>query len=63
MIVRENGKIVFCCDMCSDTIDTEEKDFAEALKIARKIGWLFMKDGGNGWAHICPTCNGEGIAQ
>ena len=52
MIDRQRGKIVFECDACSDTLETDTDDFTEANVQRRDAGWSAMKVEGE-WIHFC----------
>jgi hypothetical protein len=55
MLTRIGGKIVFECDQCADTLDTEESDFGDALGVMRDSGWKAVKIGQD-WSHRCDAC-------
>jgi hypothetical protein len=54
-IDRQYGKINFECDNCGDTIETESKDFDEAMSAMRADGWRSVRDDG-AWKHYCKEC-------
>lgn len=58
MLTRIYGEIVFQCDCCDKTLDTDTKDFDEALSKMRSEEWKCRKSGKD-WLHYCPDCNGE----
>ena len=53
-IERIKGNVAFFCDRnsCTESIDTETRDFAEAKDMAKEEGWVFAKRGEN-WKHFC----------
>lgn len=54
-IARQEGTIWFLCDRCSNTLDTEEADFGEAVAVMQGAGWTALRVGTPGdWEHICP---------
>jgi len=55
MIDRQRGNLVFECDMCPETLETEQPDFATAWRVAEREGWERSKIG-NDWLHACQTC-------
>lgn len=52
-IERQEGTIWFLCDRCSNALDTEERDFAEALIAMKAAGWSSWRDRAGEWEHIC----------
>jgi hypothetical protein len=61
-IERIYGEIAFICDECSDTMETGEADFTEALANAKMEGWVSMKVGGD-WNHYCSGCSRRAAAH
>lgn len=55
MLTRIHGKYVFECDACGDTLETETKDFNEALRIMRDANWRAQQVGSD-WVHSCFGC-------
>ena len=55
MIDRQFGKVVYECDNCGDGLDTEEREFEDALSVFRAAGWLAEKVGRE-WVHTCGKC-------
>lgn len=53
MIDRQRGKIIFECDACGDTLETDESDFADANRARRDAGWAAVHVKGDEWAHYC----------
>lgn len=43
------------CDVCGDILETDTKDFYEAIQIAKREDWLIRKID-NEWTHTCPDC-------
>jgi hypothetical protein len=52
---RQRGVILFECDSCDEVLDTETKDFDEALANLRRAEWSARKIGRD-WIHGCPKC-------
>lgn len=52
MIDHQRGQIVFECDACGDTLDTDTREFDEANALRREEGWLAEKVGRD-WVHFC----------
>lgn len=55
MLTRIHGKIVFECEGCSETLETDERDFSEAKDILDNSGWKARLTGRD-WSHYCPLC-------
>lgn len=55
MLARQHGKIVFECDVCGETLETDEREFAEAKAVLDDEGWRARKLGAD-WMHYCPEC-------
>jgi hypothetical protein len=55
MINRLDGKLVICCDFCSDEDASDTDDFTEAWGMWKDDGWRAFKEGGE-WQHKCPNC-------
>lgn len=53
MLTRIYGKFVFECEMCTETLETNTHDFAEAKRCMDEAGWRAEKIGKN-WEHRCP---------
>lgn len=53
------GKVVFECYTCDATLETDTKDFVEALTILRENEWGKKKNRKNKWRHFCPDCWGR----
>jgi hypothetical protein len=57
MLDRQKGKIIFECDGCLETLETDTGYFEEALTILRREGWWATPVEGGDWEHKCPECN------
>jgi hypothetical protein len=55
MQTRIHGKIVFECDSCAESLDTQEGQFAEARNALREAEWKSHQRGGI-WFHYCDEC-------
>ena len=44
------------CDTCPETIETEDREFAEAKDFAFGKGWRRYKGPDDKWADSCPVC-------
>lgn len=59
MLDRQSGKIVFECDGCEETLDTETSDFSEARATLQGENWRTVNEGHETkpvWSHYCPRC-------
>jgi uncharacterized protein (DUF983 family) len=56
MLDRQHGDVVFECDACGTTLETETSDFGSARNLLRREGWRARKLG-DGWMHFCPKCD------
>jgi len=56
MIDRQNGDVVFECDMCGEVLESATSDFNSAWNQAKRDGWRAKKIGTE-WAHECPKCH------
>lgn len=52
MIDSHHGKIVFECDLCPETLETEVSSFQEAWAFAKREGWRSKQVDGE-WVHSC----------
>ena len=52
MIDHQYGDIVFECDACGETLETDSSDFDEANILRRRAGWSAQKLQ-NEWLHFC----------
>jgi hypothetical protein len=59
MLTHIHGRHVFECDACGETLETETKDFSEALRIMRSAEWR-ARQVGSDWVHTCFGCAEEG---
>lgn len=57
-IERQDGRIVFFCDWCTNTLETGEADFQDALRVKKLEGWGSRKDGQE-WIDVCEECKAE----
>lgn len=55
MLERIAGDIVFECDSCPESLETETDDFQEAKAELQRAGWKTYNQGGE-WCHSCPAC-------
>ena len=54
-LTRDKGLIVFQCDECHDTLETETKSFQGALDLLKaEKGWE-MRKLGSYWYHFCSS--------
>lgn len=58
MLTKIHGHHQFECDACSDTLATNTRDFAEALRIMRASDWR-ARQIGQDWVHTCFGCADE----
>lgn len=58
MLTRIHGKINFECDDCSEVLDTETRDFDDAMDKLRSEMWICRKVGKD-WSHYCSDCAPE----
>lgn len=62
-ITRDRGFIVYECDHCHETLETETKEFDEATKAAKDEAWL-TRPLGRLWFNFCgPGCLRDFIAK
>lgn len=59
MIERQYGKIIFICDSCGDSLETDTKDFEEARQRGRDAGIRTFKSRSGAWMNYCSECEGE----
>lgn len=52
---QHGGKIIFECDTCDATLDTETADFYDARLMLKTEGWKSAKIADE-WLHGCPKC-------
>jgi hypothetical protein len=56
MIAHQYRKIVYECDSCDETLETDTRDFDDARAMFRQEGWRAQRPVGNEWVHKCPEC-------
>jgi hypothetical protein len=57
MIEREGGRVVICCDSCSEVHEGDPGgDFNEVWDEAKREGWHVFQVKGE-WIHTCPVCD------
>ena len=56
-IQRSYGEVEFHCDArgCHEVLETEAKNFEQALEAFRQSDWQTRRDGQT-FFHICPDC-------
>lgn len=52
---RVFDRIIFECDGCADTLDTEERQWEYAKKLFDDEYWYATHDGAT-WRHFCNAC-------
>ena len=56
MIERNTvGEFVAECDHCPEILETDERDFHNAVREMKNKGWVIKKIGNN-FDHTCPSC-------
>lgn len=55
MIDRQKGQIVFECDSCPATLESNTDNFTDAWNKAKAEGWKTHKIGAI-WVHACDRC-------
>lgn len=55
MHTKIHGRHHFECDSCGEVLDTDTKDWTEALRIMREQNWR-ARQIGNDWVHSCFGC-------
>lgn len=55
MIDRIHQRVVFICDDCDDTLETDEVALDDAVAVSRSRGWI-ARGGPGAWKHYCPDC-------
>jgi hypothetical protein len=64
-LTHDRGDIIFQCDACHDTLETNTSNFASARNVLTRNGWRPYKKRvrrGNQvviaeeWSHSCPDC-------
>lgn len=58
MLTRIHGRVQFECDMCSEVLDTEERDFETARERFKLAEWKSraLDQIKKTWLHLCPSC-------
>lgn len=51
----DDGLIVFTCDKCPETLETEHDEWDTAWPVAKEAGWRAFRLGKD-WRHSCPDC-------
>jgi hypothetical protein len=46
----------FSCDTCPESLDCDDRGFAEALEFAKSKGWRAYVGPDKMWGHSCPSC-------
>ncbi len=44
-MTKDRGLIIFQCDECKETLETETKEFAEAVTAQQEAGWFYRRYG------------------
>lgn len=57
-VEKEEGRFVFVCDVCGDELQTDERNWNEALEVKRFEDWGSRKEGG-AWIDVCESCKGR----
>jgi hypothetical protein len=55
MLDRQKGNVVFECDTCGESLDSETGSFDSAMNLFRREGWKARKVG-DVWTHKCEAC-------
>lgn len=55
MIDRQHRDIVFECDTCDATLETNEREWVDAKAVFDHEGWQAKNIAGD-WSHFCPNC-------
>ena len=57
MLDRSKDGITFECDICGEVLETNTKEFDEAIDTLRNEGWISKRSvDDDTWAHFCPEC-------
>ncbi|HMD82748.1 MAG TPA: hypothetical protein VKE92_15635 [Anaerolineales bacterium] len=64
-ITRDRGFIIVECDHCHDTLETETRNFGDALEKIKEEEWITRKfDGSQVYFHFdTPLCLSEFLAE
>lgn len=59
-VERPYGNIVFECDACNETLETNTGNWDAALNMLRHEGWKARKEAAESdeWVHYCDKCVG-----
>lgn len=49
-----NKHLIFECDACDNTFESDTDDFDEAWALAKREGWRARKIASE-WCHFCPS--------
>lgn len=54
----QNGRYVFECDTCGNTLETGAREWGDAINALRDGGWTAVPtdDSLQDWQHRCPDC-------
>lgn len=52
---QEADEIIFECDGCADTLETDTSNWDDALEVLRKDKWKAERKS-SGWNHYCLRC-------
>lgn len=55
MLDRQHGDVVFECDGCTATLETNTSNFDAARNALTRADWKTRKIGED-WCHFCPNC-------
>ena len=55
MLDRQRGQFIFECDVCGDTLETEQHNFEQAKTALDAAEWKARKIGSE-WIHYCGDC-------
>jgi hypothetical protein len=54
---RQKGNIIFECDACNETLETNTSNWDAAMNMLRHGGWKARKEDEE-WVHYCDKCVG-----
>lgn len=57
-IDRQKGDIIFECDACGETFETNQADFNTGFGMIKRAGWRARKIK-DVWSHYCDCCEDE----
>ena len=55
-VERIKNDVVFTCDACGDTLETDTDDFEMANAVRRENNWSATPVTRGSWRHECPDC-------